>query len=128
MGLELKVKVCITLTPQQKKTTKYGIAQGLLNEVIYTILPDATNNLWISTNNGISRLNLSTKKIKNFDESDGLQGNEFNYGASQKTKKGELMFGGTNGLNYFNPNDIVENTFIPSVDIYEIKVNNKNTT
>lgn len=104
---------------------KYGIAQGLPNEVVYGILPDDSNNLWISTNNGISRLNLFTNKINNFNESDGLQSNEFNYGAYLKTERGELMFGGANGLNYFNPNNIVENTFIPSVDIYSIKVSNK---
>ncbi|PCH73445.1 MAG: hybrid sensor histidine kinase/response regulator [Flavobacteriaceae bacterium] len=104
---------------------KYGIAQGLPNEVIYAIVPDNNNHIWISTNNGISRLNLFTKKINNFDESDGLQSNEFNYGASLKTIAGELMFGGTNGLNYFNPANIIENTFIPSVDIFSLKVSNK---
>ncbi|MFC2126862.1 two-component regulator propeller domain-containing protein [Bacteroidota bacterium] len=111
--------------PVSKKSKKYGIAEGLLNEVIYTILPDNNNNIWVSTNNGISRLNLLTKKIKNYDESDGLQGNEFNYGAAHKNKKGILLFGGTNGLNYFNPKSIVENNFVPNVNITAVKVNNK---
>jgi len=108
-----------------QKLRKYGIAQGLPNEVIYAIVPDNNNHIWISTNNGISRLNLFTKKISNFDESDGLQSNEFNYGASLKTTSGELMFGGANGLNYFNPANIIENTYIPSVDIFSLKVSNK---
>ncbi|WP_166461169.1 hybrid sensor histidine kinase/response regulator [Flavicella sediminum] len=111
--------------PKTKESKKYGIAEGLLNEVIYAILPDDDNNIWVSTNNGISRLNLLTKKIKNFDESDGLQGNEFNYGAAHKNDNGILMFGGTNGLNYFNPRSIIENTFVPKVNISAIKVNNK---
>ncbi|MBL4746381.1 MAG: response regulator [Flavobacteriaceae bacterium] len=111
--------------PNTEELRKYGILQGLPNEVIYAIVPDNNNHIWISTNNGISRLNLLTKKISNFDESDGLQSNEFNYGASLKTTSGELMFGGTNGLNYFNPTHIIENTFIPSVDIYSLKVSNK---
>ncbi len=110
---------------KSKQSIKYGIAQGLPNEVIYAIVPDDNNHIWISTNNGISRLNLFTKKISNFDESDGLQSNEFNYGAFLKTATGELMFGGTNGLNYFNPSKIIENTFIPSVDIFALKVSNK---
>ena len=108
-----------------KNIRKYGISQGLPNEVIYAIVPDDNNHIWISTNNGISRLNLFTKKISNFDESDGLQSNEFNYGAYLKTSAGELMFGGTNGLNYFIPAKIIENTFIPSVDIFSLKVSNK---
>lgn len=108
-----------------KKTLKYGIAEGLPNEVIYGILPDENNNIWISTNYGISRFDLHLKTFKNFDESDGLQGNEFNYGSFLKTQNGILMFGGANGLNYFNPSTIIENNFIPSVDIYAINVSNK---
>jgi signal transduction histidine kinase/ligand-binding sensor domain-containing protein/DNA-binding response OmpR family regulator len=111
--------------PKTKKSKKYGIAEGLLNEVIYTILPDNNNHIWLSTNNGISRFNLLTKEIKNFDESDGLQGNEFNYGAALKNKNGILLFGGTNGLNYFEPKSIAENTFIPNINITSIKVNNQ---
>ena len=107
-----------------KSTTNYGISQGLPNEVIYSILPDK-NNLWISTNQGLSKLNLDTEKIVNFDVSDGLQSNEFNYGASLKTDSGEIMFGGANGLNYFHPNKIIENTFIPPIDIHTLKISNK---
>lgn len=105
-------------------TEKYGISDGLPNEVVYGILP-YNKSLWISTNGGISKFNLQSKNFKNFDESDGLQGNEFNYKSYLKTSNDELMFGGTNGLNYFNPNDIVENNFIPLVDIYSIKISNK---
>ena len=52
---------------------------------------------------GFFRFNTVTKKIKNFDELDGLQGNEFNYGAYHKTKNGVLIYGGTNGITYFKP-------------------------
>jgi signal transduction histidine kinase/ligand-binding sensor domain-containing protein/DNA-binding response OmpR family regulator len=108
-----------------KKIVNYGIEEGLPNEIIYGILPDSMGNLWISTNNGLSRLNLKTHKFENFDESDGLQGNEFNYSSFLKTKKGELIFGGQNGLNYFSPNRITANSFFPPLDIYAINVNNK---
>lgn len=108
-----------------KKSLKYGIAQGLPNEVIYGILADDYNNLWISTNYGLSRFNFTSHQFKNFDMSDGLLGNEFNYGSFLKLKNGDLMFGGENGINFFNPNSIVENAFIPTVYISSILVNNK---
>lgn len=110
---------------KSKKTINYGIKEGLPNEIIYGILPDSMGNLWISTNNGLSKLNLKTNQFENFDESDGLQGNEFNYGSYLKTSKGELLFGGQNGLNYFFPKMIKPNTFFPPLDIYAINVNNK---
>jgi signal transduction histidine kinase/ligand-binding sensor domain-containing protein/DNA-binding response OmpR family regulator len=108
-----------------KKSSKYGISQGLPNEVIYGILADDYNNLWISTNYGLSRFNFSSHQFKNFDAFDGLLGNEFNYGSFLKLKNGNLMFGGENGINFFNPKSIVENAFIPSVYIGSILVDNK---
>ena len=105
-------------------STKFGINNGLPNEVVYAILPDEDNNLWLSTNYGLSKLNLKTKQFKNFDVTDGLQGNEFNYNSYLKSKNGDLYFGGANGLTIFNPNDIVENAFVPPVLITDIFVNN----
>lgn len=108
-----------------KESTKYGISEGLPNEVIYTILPDDFNNIWFSTNKGLSRFNLESNKFKNFDVSDGLIENEFNYGAKLKLKNKELMFGSANGIVIFNPNKITENAFIPPVYITSVSVNNK---
>ena len=42
----------------------------------------------------------------NFFQSDGLQSNEFNQGASYTDHSGMLYFGGINGLNRFNPETI----------------------
>ncbi|WP_366186139.1 two-component regulator propeller domain-containing protein [Flavobacterium ovatum] len=107
-----------------KKTVNYGKAEGLPNEIIYGIVPDK-NDLWISTNDGLSKLDLKTNQFENFDESDGLQGNEFNYGSFLKTSQGELIFGGQNGLNYFYSKSIKPNTHFPALDIYALEVNNK---
>ncbi|TGV04760.1 hybrid sensor histidine kinase/response regulator transcription factor [Flavivirga rizhaonensis] len=107
------------------KKVRYGLVDGLPNEVIYAILPDDYGNVWLSTNKGLSRLNLETKTFKNFEETDGIQGNEFNYGAYLKTKKGNLVFGGTDGFTVFNPNQIEENTFIPPVVLTDFSVRNK---
>ncbi|QOD62326.1 response regulator [Polaribacter haliotis] len=108
-----------------KKSTKYGIAEGLPNEVIYSILPDDYNNLWFSTNKGLSRFNLESRQFKNFGVSDGLVENEFNYGSKLKLKNKELMFGSANGIVFFNPNEIIENSFIPPVYVTSLFVNNQ---
>lgn len=108
------------------KSISYGIKEGLPNEVIYGILSDNQNNIWVSTNKGVSRINTISNEIKNFDESDGLQGNEFNYGAYLKTKKGDLVFGGTSGFTIINPDYIFEKSnYIPPIEITGFKVRNK---
>ena len=40
---------------ETEKSIRYGTEEGLPNEVIYAILPDNYNNLWLSTNKGLSR-------------------------------------------------------------------------
>ena len=107
------------------KSVKYGIKEGLPNEVIYGILPVDSKTLWFSTNRGLSKLNLKTKHFKNIDVSDGLIGDEFNFGAFIKLENGNLMFGGTSGIDFFDPKKIKENVFIPPVSITGILVNNK---
>ncbi|MBL4745281.1 MAG: response regulator [Flavobacteriaceae bacterium] len=107
-----------------KESIQYGITQGLPNEVIYAII-ESNNALWISTNYGLSQLNLKTNTFKNFDEFDGLQGNEFNHGAYLKHSNGDLIFGGVNGCTIFNPIKIIDNPFIPPVSITNLTVNNK---
>lgn len=110
--------------PKHRKVKTYGIKEGLPNDIIYGILADNNGNIWISTNNGISRLNIESNNTKNYNQFDGLQGNEFNYGSFFKTRDKKLFFGGTNGLTYFNPNDIRKNSFVPQIDITNIEVNN----
>ncbi|MDH3275509.1 MAG: diguanylate cyclase [Gammaproteobacteria bacterium] len=76
---------------------------GLHNEAIYGILSDSKGKLWLSTNYGISRYDPENGDVRNFHLSDGLQGEEFNFGAYFADDKGMLFFGGHNGFNAFDP-------------------------
>lgn len=81
----------------------YTTKSGLPNNNIYGILIDDENNPWVSTNAGIAKLDINSNKFQIYDITDGLQGKEFNGNASFKNKEGELLFGGINGLNVFDP-------------------------
>jgi len=89
--------------------------EGLPDGTIYEIKQDKKGNLWMCTNRGLAMLDRKTLKIRAFDRADGLQGLEFNNGASYKSKSGEMFFGGTNGFNSFNPEQMHDNPFIPEV-------------
>ena len=102
----------------------YDTRSGLPGNVIYAILPDKKNNPWISTNYGISHLDLATGLFKNFDESYGLQGAEFNTAACCTDEKGRLYFGGINGINYFLPQDVPVNSYTASPIITGLSVMN----
>jgi two-component system sensor histidine kinase ChiS len=109
-----------------KKTFKhYNKTHGLPNNVIYGILADKNNCLWISTNKGLSRFNPRAEEFRNYDVHDGLQSNEFNGRAYYKSNSGEMFFGGVNGFNAFFPEEIKDNPFIPPIVITDFKIFNR---
>ena len=109
------------------KFNHYTEKDGLINNTIYGILVDKNNGIWMSTNAGISKLFTEDATFKNFTITDGLQSNEFNGRACFKSKDGNMYFGGINGFNVFNSQDIELSTFEPKVifDNFEINGTNK---
>jgi len=119
--LEYQLKDSGTL---KLKTKVYSKKDGFLNNVTYGMLEDKYENLWVSTNKGLTKFNRKTKEIKTYLDSDGLQGNEFNMGAFYKSKSGEFMFGGINGVTAFYPEKIKKNTVSPKIVITEFRMLN----
>jgi ligand-binding sensor domain-containing protein/two-component sensor histidine kinase len=105
--------------------TNYSIKDGLTSNIIYCIVGDDEGNLWLSTDNGLSKFNPKTKIFRNYFESDGLQGNQFYWGASYKGNNGELFFGGTNGVTAFNPSSLKDNLYVPPIVLTQFQIFNK---
>ncbi len=99
--------------------------EGLLSDVVHSLVEDNNGNIWLGLDKGLSSYNPSTKKIRNFTSEDGLQKNELNIGTAYKLSNGDLLFGGPEGYTRFNPNRITSNEFIPPVYITNISVLNK---
>ncbi|GAC19129.1 two-component regulator propeller domain-containing protein [Paraglaciecola arctica] len=99
------------------KFKTYNKVNGLPDNVIYSTEEDKQGYIWVSTNLGLSRMEPKTETFKNYNVSDGLQSNEFNVGASFKSKTGELFFGGINGLNRFFPGNSKDDKQPPKVVI-----------
>ncbi len=88
---------------------------GLSNDVVYGVEVDNRGWLWLSTNYGISRLDPESGNIKNLHRKDGLQSEEFNFGAHYRSDLGELFFGGHNGFNAFQPETIKTSVTVPLI-------------
>ncbi len=113
------------LDKQNNTFDHFSEKEGLPNKVVYGVLVGDDNNLWLSTNRGISRLNPKTLIFSNFNKSDGLQEDEFNTDSYFKAKSGELLFGGINGLTIFKASEINSKKTEPQVKLIGLKVNNK---
>lgn len=93
----------IEFNHKTKTANLYNKKNGLANNVIYGILKDENNDLWLSTNKGVSKFNTTYKTINNYTELDGLVSTEFNQGAHLASRNGLFYFGTINGYNYFEP-------------------------
>lgn len=101
----------------------YRESNGLPSGQIAAILGDDDGNIWISTYNGIARLEPYSGSILVFDIQDGLQAREFNTFVGARGKD-LLYFGGIQGINAFNPKDIVIKRTSPKVLITELMLRN----
>lgn len=90
-------------------------AEGLPNSTVYGIRSDASGALWLSTNYGLARLDPRTGAIRAFHRRNGLQAEEFNFGAHYRTGRGELLFGSSNGYNAFHPERLEWNRTPPHI-------------
>lgn len=98
---------------------------GLPNNVVYSVLPDASGKLWMSTNKGISRFDPLKGTFRNYGASDGLQSDEFNRNAYCRLQDGTLVFGGVRGFNHFHPKDIKDDSTASAIRITGIKLINR---
>ncbi len=92
---------------QNKGTfVSYTEEDGLPNSTILGMLEDNSGYLWVSTTNGLARVSTIDYTISLFSKNDGLQDDEFHSNAYYKDDDGLLYFGGSNGVSFFNPDDM----------------------
>jgi signal transduction histidine kinase/ligand-binding sensor domain-containing protein len=103
-------------------TKVYKTQDGIKNHYIYGAIP-FNNDLWLSTNGGITKFNTVTNTFNNFSVSDGLQSNEFNTYSFCKSANGEFLFGGVNGINAFYPVQIKKDTAVPPIVLQVLRIN-----
>ena len=81
----------------------YSEADGLSDNGVMSIREAADGTVWISTSYGLNRFNPATGTFTRYYAYDGLQSNEFHFGASFGDEDGKLCFGGTGGFTAFYP-------------------------
>jgi signal transduction histidine kinase/ligand-binding sensor domain-containing protein len=111
---EIDIREIETRLPVPKNYTE---KDGLPSNTVYSTLEDDSGNLWLSTNNGLTRFESGTSQFVSFAMSEGVQEQEFNRLAYTKTKNGNMIFGGINGINIFDPADVPaeRNNYIPQI-------------
>jgi ligand-binding sensor domain-containing protein/signal transduction histidine kinase/DNA-binding response OmpR family regulator len=99
--------------------------KGLHEKSISSIVESNDGGIWLSGKKGITRLDLKNKTTFNYSIYDGLLGNDFNNNSVLKDENGVLYFGSYEGLNYFNPTNLVKSKKQLPIYFTDLKLFNK---
>ena len=111
------------LNPERNTFAVLDLGAEPRNLEITGILEDDHGYLWLSTNNGIFKVDPDSGLVNSYHVKDGVQSNQFYYSSCLKDSRGYMYFGGVNGFNRFHPDSIVNNKHLPPVKITDIKIN-----
>ena len=97
------------------KSGKKTPVEGLPCPDVSSIEEDLQGNIWVSTMNGLGKLDRTTGTFIHYWEADGTGGDQYSERASCILPDGTLVFGGTHGLTCFNPLDAPARRTVPVV-------------
>ena len=84
---------------------------------------DERGDLWISTNDGVSRFNPLRKTFQNYSTADGLPGPDLTgWGAGFRSSSGEMSFGGFSGATAFHPDRVVDSSYFPPIVLTDFRL------
>jgi len=104
------------------RVTHFTQKDGLPSNMVVGIQKDSGHNLWLSTNNGLCRFNPETRQTLIFNRNNGLENYDYNKASVFRGDSGTLYFGGTNGLTWFNPDEIIFQENSSPVRILDLEI------
>ena len=112
--------------PKDETFTRITMKEGLPSNVVYKILEDNNQQLWLSTLDGIVHFDPETMSVKKqYNLSNGLDNEQFNYNSGIKGKDGILYFGSIDGFISFNPQAIKDSKNRYSVVLTDLFIYNQ---
>ncbi len=103
----------------------FGVKQGLNTNDVKSIIEDNSGDIWLGTAVGISQYRSLEERFTNYTVSDGLEQNNYYFEAAVKDTKGNLYFGGNQGIDKITPSQANVNHNLPPVRITKLWVDNK---
>lgn len=115
-----------------KKDEDYSLFKtknsNIPSNFIYGIVESRFGNMWVSTRNSLSRLDVKKKTFFNHSFKFGFPLTELNLNSIFLNDDGELFVGGVDGLISFNEEDLIYNHENPKVIFTSLNVNNKDVS
>lgn len=101
---------------------RYTTKEGILSNSITTLCLDGNGKLWLGSFSGLGLFDPLTESSIVYDRTDGLTSREIRQGSSIINPAGEIFFAGPDGINYFHPDSMITNDYIPPVVITRMQL------
>ncbi|WP_211660288.1 hybrid sensor histidine kinase/response regulator transcription factor [Pedobacter nototheniae] len=119
----------VNILKKDGRYINFNSKNGFPPKTVFAILEDdGSKNVWFSTSDGLYYYDQKTEK---FEKARFYQENScgsFYIRSAYKTKKGEMLFGGTNGFILFDPGYLNKNPQKPRVFFTGFSINNNQIT
>jgi PAS domain S-box-containing protein len=96
---------------------------GTITNPVYTLMKDNAGQIWAGTDNGVYL--LGKDGVLNFNEKNGLIGDEINRGALMQAESGRILIGTTKGLSIYTPSESFIAKGSPKAFIRSLKLGNE---
>ena len=113
------------LNPKKKTAKWYNNSENFIYQSITSFVETKPGIFWFTSNNGMTKFDVTNNSFTNYNTEDGIIANNFNKNSVYFSKNETLYFGCNRGINYFNPNSIQINSDLPEVYISDFKLSNK---
>lgn len=102
----------------------YTTDDGLPSDYVLSSIEDNSGNLWLATENGLSRFNPRNEQFRNYDSYDGLPQTGLSESTGLKLADGRLVFGCIAGYILFDPASIGYHQIAGKIAFTNLQVNN----
>jgi signal transduction histidine kinase/ligand-binding sensor domain-containing protein/AraC-like DNA-binding protein/AmiR/NasT family two-component response regulator len=111
---------------QSLQFRNYTTKDGLPNDYVLSCAEDVQGNVWLATENGLSRFDAEHIIFRNYDSYDGLPGVSFSEAAAcSRLPNGQLVFGSTRGSIAFDPAPINSDRIVANIAFTNLQINNE---
>lgn len=119
----------INILKKDGRYLNFNSGNGFAPKMVFGILEDdASKNIWLSTSEGLYYYDQKSQKFEKARFYKENSCGSFYIRSAYKTKKGEMLFGGTNGFILFDPGYLNKNPQKPRVFFTGLLINNTRVT
>ncbi|MBE6288086.1 MAG: response regulator [Mediterranea massiliensis] len=106
----------------------YSLHNGLVSDMVQAVVEDKQGRIWVSTEYGVSCLDVDSETIENHFFSSHILGNSYCDNTACVTDKGEILFGSNYGFVLINPKSEkpTGSMSVPEVVMTALNINGSN--